>query len=75
MWRAGAFRELYRDGERAKERPAHGVIYYELGQGEASQFHTLDADEYWFFHAGSTLDCGKSTTPANKIQAGAGRRR
>lgn len=26
----GAFRELYRDGERAKERPAHGVIYYEL---------------------------------------------
>ena len=27
----GAFRELYRDGERAKERPAHGVIYYELG--------------------------------------------
>ena len=37
----GAFRELYRDGERAKERPAHGVIYYELGQGEASQFHTL----------------------------------
>ena len=52
----GAFRELYRDGERAKERPAHGVIYYELGQGEASQFHTLDADEYWFFHAGSTLE-------------------
>ena len=32
------------------------MIYYELGQGEASQFHTLDADEYWFFHAGSTLE-------------------
>lgn len=52
----GAFRELYRDGVRAKERPAHGVIYYELGQGETSQFHTLDADEYWFYHAGSTLE-------------------
>ena len=48
----------------AKERPAHGVIYYELGQGEASQFHTLDADEYWFFHAGSTLELWKSTTPS-----------
>ena len=60
----GAFRELYRDGERAKERPAHGVIYYELGQGEASQFHTLDADEYWFFHAGSTLELWESTTPS-----------
>ena len=57
----GAFRELYRDGERAKERPAHGVIYYELGQGEASQFHT------------GTV--GNRQRQANKIQAGAGRRR
>ena len=52
----GAFRELYRDGERPVERPAHGVIYYELGKGESSQFHTLDADEYWFYHAGSDLE-------------------
>lgn len=49
-------RELHRDGERPKERPAHGVIHYELRQGEASQFHTLDADEYWFFYAGSMLE-------------------
>lgn len=48
--------ELHRDGERPKERPAHGVIHYELRQGEASQFHTLDADEYWFFYAGSMLE-------------------
>ena len=59
----GAFRELYRDGERAKERPAHGVIYYELGQGEASQFHTLDADEYSSTPA-PPWNCGKSTTPS-----------
>ena len=35
------------------------MIYYELGQGEASQLHTLDADEYWFFHAGSMLKLQK----------------
>ena len=52
----GAFRELYREGERPAERPAHGVIYYELGRGERSEFHTLDADEYWLWHGGSTLE-------------------
>ena len=35
------------------------MIHYELRQGEASQFHTLDADEYWFFYAGSMLELYK----------------
>ena len=52
----GAFRELYREGERPAGRPAHGVIYYELGRGERSEFHTLDADEYWLWHGGSALE-------------------
>ena len=52
----GAFRELFREGERAKTRPAHGVIYYMLGDGESSAFHVLDADEYWLYHAGPDID-------------------
>lgn len=52
----GAFRELYRDGARPPERPASGVIYYQLGQGESSRFHTLDSDEYWFYHAGPPIE-------------------
>jgi len=53
----GAFRELYRDGmERGGERPAHGVIYYLLNEGELSEFHVLDADEYWLWHAGADVE-------------------
>ncbi len=51
----GAFRELYREDGRTEERPASGVIYYLLGAGERSQFHLLDADEYWLYHVGPPL--------------------
>lgn len=52
----GAFRELFREGERASERPAHGVIYYLLDAHESSDFHVLDADEYWLYHAGPDIE-------------------
>lgn len=52
----GSFRELYRDGERPVERPASGVIYYALGAEEHSEFHVLDSDEYWLYHAGSPVE-------------------
>lgn len=53
----GAFRELYRDSAvRTGERPAHGVIYYLLNEDEVSDFHVLDADEYWLWHAGPDIE-------------------
>lgn len=53
----GAFRELYREGfDRSGPRPAHGVIYYMLGEDEMSDFHVLDADEYWLWHAGADIE-------------------
>lgn len=52
----GAFRELFREGPRAATRPAHGVIYYMLGENESSDFHVLDADEYWLYHTGPDID-------------------
>ena len=53
----GAFRELYREGWAEKRpRETSGVIYYYLGQDEDSDFHVLDSDEYWLWHAGGTLE-------------------
>ncbi|MBR4081067.1 MAG: cupin domain-containing protein [Clostridia bacterium] len=52
----GAFRELYHASGTAANRLASGVIYYALGPGEQSDFHVLDSDEYWFYHAGTTLE-------------------
>ena len=50
----GAFLEL---DEPVKEgRAASGVIYYALDRGETSDFHVLDSDEYWLWHAGGTLE-------------------
>ena len=53
----GAFRELYREGfDRTGPRPPHGVIYYLLNEDEVSDFHVLDADEYWLWHAGPDIE-------------------
>lgn len=53
----GAFRELYREGgSRSEERAAHSVIYYLLNEDEVSDFHVLDADEYWLWHAGPDIE-------------------
>ena len=52
----GSFRELFRDGTENRKREAHGVIYYYLGKDEDSDFHYLDSDEYWLYHAGATLE-------------------
>lgn len=52
----GAFRELYRERECGEGRPAHGVIYYMLGENEVSDFHVLDADEYWLYHTGPDIE-------------------
>ena len=52
----GAFRELYRDGQRNEGRETSGVIYYYLGPEEHADFHVLDSDEYWLYHGGAPLE-------------------
>lgn len=53
----GSFVELYRDNvPQNRPRGAHGEIYYYLGETEHSDFHVLDSDEYWLYHAGTTLE-------------------
>lgn len=52
----GAFRELYRENGRPEGRPASGVIYYALRSNEHSDFHVIDCDKYWLYHAGDSLE-------------------
>ena len=52
----GSFRELDAGEERFPGRAPSGAIYYYLGPQEHSEFHLLDSDEYWLWHAGSSLE-------------------
>ena len=52
----GSFVELDEPVPPEMGRAPSGVIYYHLGVGEYSDFHVLDSDEYWLWHAGSTLE-------------------
>lgn len=52
----GSFRELNAGEDRFPGRAPSGAIYYYLGAEEFSDFHVLDSDEYWLWHAGSTLE-------------------
>lgn len=52
----GTFIELNDPVPEGEGRAPSGVIYYHLGSGEFSDFHVLDSDEFWLWHAGSTLE-------------------
>lgn len=52
----GAFLELDEALPEGSPRAASGVIYYYLGPDEHSDFHVLDSDEYWLWHAGSSIE-------------------
>ena len=52
----GSFLELDQEDTRFPGRAPSGVIYYYLGPEEFSDFHVLDSDEYWLWHAGTPLE-------------------
>ena len=52
----GSFVEMNEPVPEGMDRAPSGVIYYHLGSSEHSDFHVLDSDEYWLWHAGSTLE-------------------
>ena len=53
----GSYKLLDEGGEATRDsRHSHGVIYYALGPGEHADFHAIDCDEYWLWHAGPTLE-------------------
>ena len=52
----GSFLELDEPVPAELGRAASGVIYYHLGPDEYSDFHVLDSDEYWLWHAGAPLE-------------------
>ena len=52
----GSFVELDEPVPEGMGRAPSGVIYYHLGKDEFSDFHVLDSDEYWLWHAGTALE-------------------
>jgi len=55
----GHYREVFRSSHPVQfhggQRSAGSSIYYLLAQGACSAWHRIDADEVWYFHAGSLL--------------------
>lgn len=45
-------------------RPSGTAILFLLPRGEVSHWHTVDATEIWFYHAGSPLILSRSATDA-----------
>jgi predicted cupin superfamily sugar epimerase len=54
----GWYRETWRSHIRIGERAAGSAILFLLGKGQRSQWHQVDADEFWLWHAGSALELG-----------------
>ena len=52
----GHFRETFRDGANEGERSASTAIYYLLGKGEVSHWHSVDSAEVWHWYAGAALE-------------------
>jgi uncharacterized protein len=58
----GWFRETYRSAVRFEppgygaERSAATAIYYLLGPGDESRWHTVRSDELWLWHRGGSLE-------------------
>lgn len=55
----GHYREVFRSGHtvvlQGGQRSAATSIYYLLAEGAYSAWHRIDADETWYFHAGTPL--------------------
>jgi predicted cupin superfamily sugar epimerase len=54
----GWYRETWRSNVRVGERAAGSAIFFLLEEGQRSQWHRVDADEFWLWHAGSALHLG-----------------
>lgn len=52
----GWYRETWRAGAAHGERAGGTAIHFLLEAGQRSHWHRVDADEIWFWHAGSPLD-------------------
>jgi uncharacterized protein len=54
----GWYRETWRAPAAAGERSAGTAILFLLERGQRSHWHRVDADELWFWHAGTPIDLG-----------------
>ncbi len=60
----GGYRETWRSTVSVGERSAGSAILFLLEAGQQSQWHKVDADEFWLWHAGSALELGIASDSA-----------
>ncbi len=66
----GWYAETWRPGPPdGADRPVSTAIYYLLRNGEASQWHRVDATETWHFYAGDPLELRLSETDRGPAEA------
>lgn len=58
----GWYRETWRSPHAVGERAAGSAILFLLEESQQSQWHRVDADEFWLWHAGAALDLGVAST-------------
>lgn len=51
----GYYKRTYRNMLGDEDRASASAIYYLIEGGDFSRWHRFDADELWFWHAGSPL--------------------
>jgi predicted cupin superfamily sugar epimerase len=54
----GWYRETWRSTISIDGRSAGSSIFFLLESGQRSQWHQVDADEFWLWHAGHALELG-----------------
>ena len=64
----GWFRETWRAPAGEGERPIATAIHFLLERGQASHWHTVDAAEFWLWHAGDPLELGLAASDEGPTQ-------
>lgn len=64
----GWYRQTWVAAAAPGQRPTGTAILFLLRAGEASHWHTVDAAEIWFWHAGAPLVLSQAATDAGPAQ-------
>ena len=63
----GYFRETFRDPATVNGRACSTAIYFLLKEGQASQWHRVDAVEMWHWYAGASLHLDIAAPDGNAV--------
>jgi predicted cupin superfamily sugar epimerase len=65
----GWYRETWRSPVSIGDRSAGSAIYFLLEEGQKSEWHRVDADEFWLWHGGSSLELRIGTESESSVES------